>query len=162
MARKHNEENERIKRHYMQFLREAKRCDLTTLDKAADAILRFERSTGAKPFKRFHIEQAVVFKRQLEAGKNARTGKPLSKATIDSTLRTVKAFLLWLAGQPGYKSRISYADAEYFNLNAKDARVAHACRDAPFPTLEQCRHAFSMMPERDVRSNVATRRCSLF
>ena len=146
MARKFNEENERIKRHYMQFLREAKRCDQTTVDKAADAILRFERGTGFKPFKRFHIEQAMGFKRQLETDKNSKTGKPLSKATIDGTLRLVKAFIAWLAGQPGYKSRITYADAEYFNLNAKDARVAHAERDAPYPTMEQCTHAFSQMP----------------
>ena len=146
MARKFNEDNERIKRQYMQFLREAKRCDQTTVDKVAEAILRFERGTGFKPFKRFHIEQSMSFKRQLGADKNTRTGKPLSKATIDGTLRAVKAFVAWLAGQPGYRSRITYADAEYFNLNAKDARVAHAERDAPYPTMEQCRHAFSQMP----------------
>ena len=147
MARKHNEANERIMRQYMLFLREAKRYDMTTVDKAADAILRFEASTGAKTFKLFHIEQAVAFKRQLEGEKNARTGKSLSKATIDGTLRAVKTFVIWLAGQPGYKSRISYADAEYFNLNAKDSRVAHTDRDAPYPTMEQCRHAFTMIPE---------------
>lgn len=145
MARKFNEENERIKRHYLQFLREAKRNDMATVDKAAEAILRFERSTGFKPFKRFHIDQAIAFKNKLAGERNARTGAPLSKATIDSTLRAVKAFVLWLAGQPGYKSRIAYADAEYFNLNAKDARVAHAQRDTPFPSPEQCRHAFGQM-----------------
>lgn len=147
MARKNNEENERIKRLYMQYLREAKRCDVTTVDKAADAILRFEKSTSFKSFKRFHIDQAVAFKRQMVSERNQRTGKPLSLATIDGTLRLVKAFFLWLAGQSGYKSRISYSDAEYFNLNAKDARVAHADRDIPYPTMEQCHHAFSMMPE---------------
>ena len=146
MARKFNEENERIKRRYMHFLREAKGCDMATVDKAAEAILRFERSTGFKPFKRFHIDQAMAFKQKLAAEKNSRTGAPLSKATIDGTLRAVKAFVLWLAGQPGYKSRIAYADAQYFNLNAKDARVAHAQRDTPFPTPEQCRHAFGQMP----------------
>jgi len=146
MARKVTEENERIKRRYLQYLREARRADITTVDKAADAILRFERSTGYKTFKRFHIEQAATFKRQLSTEKSKTTGTQLSKATIDGTLRAVKAFILWLAGQPGYKSRISYSDAEYFNLNAKDARVAHAERDAPFPTMEQCRHAFAQMP----------------
>jgi len=146
MARKCNEENERIKRHYLQFLREAKRSDMATVDKAAEAILRFERSTGFKPFKRFHIEQAVAFKRHLSNEKNARTGAPLAKATVDSTLRMVKAFVLWLAGQPGYKSRIAYADAEYFNLNAKDARIAHTARETIYPTPEQCRHAFTQMP----------------
>ncbi|MCC5958442.1 MAG: tyrosine-type recombinase/integrase [Rhodobacteraceae bacterium] len=146
MARKFNEENERIKRRYLQFLREAKRADMATVDKAAEAILRFERSTGYKPFKRFHIEQAITFKNRLSNEKNARTGAPLSKATVDSTLRMVKAFIHWLAGQPGYKSRIAYADAEYFNLNAKDARIAHTARDTPGPTPEQCRHAFAQMP----------------
>lgn len=146
MARKFTEENERIKRQYLQFLREAKRSDMATVDKAAEAILRFERSTGFKPFKLFRIEQAVTFKRQLSNAKNERTGATLSKATVDSTLRAVKAFVLWLAGQPGYKSRIAYADAEYFNLNAKDARVAHAERDTPYPSPEQCFHAFAHMP----------------
>jgi len=146
MARKFNEENERIKRQYLHFLREAKRNDMATVDKASEAILRFERSTGFKPFKRFHIEQAVTFKRNLLNDKNARTGKPLSKATVDGTLRMLKAFFLWLAGQPGYKSRIAYADAEYFNLNAKDARIAHTARDEMYPTPEQCRHAFAQMP----------------
>lgn len=146
MARKHVEENERIKRRYLQFLREAKRADLSTVDKAADAILRFERSTGFKPFKRFHIEQAIKFKAQLSEGKSEATRRPLAKATVDGTLRAVKSFIHWLAGQQGYRSRISYADAEYFNLNAKDARVAHTERDALFPTMEQCRHAFAQMP----------------
>jgi integrase/recombinase XerD len=146
MARKVTEENERIKRRYLQYLREARRADLSTVDKSAEAILRFERSTGYKTFKRFHIEQAAAFKRQLSTEKSKATGAPLSKATVDGTLRAVKAFFVWLAGQPGYKSRISYSDADYFNLNAKDARIAHAQRDTPFPTPEQCRHAFAQMP----------------
>ena len=146
MARKICEENERIKRQYFQYLREAKGCDQTTVDKAADAIQRFEGTTRCKPFKRFHIEQATHFKRQLEKARHQRTGKPLSKATLDGTLRAVKAFVHWLAGQQGYKSRISYGDADYFNLNAKDARIAHAERDTPFPTMAQCRRAFDLMP----------------
>lgn len=146
MPGKRVEENERIKRRYLQFMREANRRDEATVGKAADAILRFESSTGFKPLKRFRIEQAVKFKAQLSEAKNEQTGKPLAKATVDGTLRTVKAFVLWLAGQPGYRSKISYSDAEYFNLNAKDARIAHTERDTPFPTLEQCRHAFAQMP----------------
>ena len=38
MTRKIHEENERIKRRYLTFLREAKRADHATVDKAADAI----------------------------------------------------------------------------------------------------------------------------
>jgi integrase/recombinase XerD len=146
MARKCVEENERIKRRYLQYLREAKGSDTATVDKAADAILRFERSTGFKPFKKFHIEQAIKFKDKLSEAKSEKTGKHLSMATVDGTLRTVKAFVIWLAGQTGYRNGISYGDAEYFNLNAKGVRIAHAERETPYPTMEQCRHAFAQMP----------------
>ncbi len=91
MARKLNEENERIKRRYLTFLREAKRCDHTTVDKAADAILRFEASTGFRTFKRFHIEQATAFKAQLEKTRNTRTGKPISRSTVDSAYLPVSS-----------------------------------------------------------------------
>jgi hypothetical protein len=50
----------------------------------------------------------------------------------------VKAFAVWLADQAGYKSKICYSDAEYFNINAKDARVAHAQRNTAYPSLDQC------------------------
>jgi integrase/recombinase XerD len=146
MTRKHNEENERMKRAYAHYLRAASGRDMTTVDKAIDAILRFERSTNFKSFKLFHIEQAMKFKDHLAKERNARTGKPLSKSTIDGTLRAVKGFFLWLAGQTGYKSRLRYSDAEYFNNNAKDARAAHAQRPAVFPSMEQCTHAFRLMP----------------
>jgi integrase len=147
MNRKVNEENERVKRRYLAWLRNAKRCDEATVDKAAEAILRFERSTDFKSLKRFHIEQAIAFKQRLSKETSAKTGQPLSKATISSVLRAVKGFVIWLADQPGYRSRIRYADAEYFNLNAKDMRIAHAKRPRPFPSLEQCRHAFEQMPD---------------
>jgi hypothetical protein len=48
--------------------------------------------------------------------------------------------------QPGYKSRLKYSDAEYFNLSGKDARVATARREQRAPTLEQIRHVIGAMP----------------
>lgn len=143
---KFNEENERIKRRYLRYLMNAEQKDVKSVDKAAAAIFRFEESTKFKPFKLFHIDQAITFKRGLEVAKNERTGKPLSKATIDSTLRLVKAFVYWLASQSGYRKRISYPDCKYFNPSAKDARIAHAVREVRYPSLEQAFHAFSQMP----------------
>lgn len=144
---KMNEENERIKRRYFTYMREAKGRDEKTINKIALAIRKFEQSTKGKSFKQFHIEDASRFKTFLRKAKNPRTKKPLSHATIDSTLRSVKAFIHWLAGQSGYKSRISYADAEYFNNTLKDARIAHTQRPVHYPSLKQCGHAFQAMPE---------------
>ncbi|MAZ18980.1 MAG: recombinase XerC [Ahrensia sp.] len=143
--RKHNVKNERIKRQYLAFLGEAKRLSPKSVDQAAAAIASFEASTGHKDFAHFHIEQARKFKRDVHDATNPATGKPLAKATIHSRLMALKAFAQWLAGQPGYKSRIRYSDAEYFNPSANDSRIATAHRERPVPSMEQIRHAiFSM------------------
>ena len=145
--RKINEENERIKRSYLQYLKTAKRKDASTVLKAAEGILRFEASAGYANFKRFRIEQAVKFQERLSEEVSKSTGKPLSKSSIRSILAANKGFFFWLAGESGYKSRIRHSDADYFNMDAKGARVASAVRETPYPSMEMARHAFSYMPE---------------
>ena len=144
--RKHNAENERIKRQYFAYLKEAKRHSEPTVDAAAKALSRFEEHTGKRDFKAFHYQQAVAFKRQLAEEIGQRTGEKLSKATLHATLKQLRSFFFWLAGQPGYKGRLNYLDAEYFNLSEKDVRVATAQRERSAPTLEQVRHVIGSMP----------------
>jgi integrase len=143
---KHNASNERVKRDYFRFLSEAKGRDTATIDRVAKSLARFETSTGHKDFKRFHREQAVAFKRRLGEATGERSGERLSKATVQSTLRDLKAFFEWLAREPGFRSHIEYADADYFNLSEKDAAIAHARREKAVPTLEQVRHVLTAMP----------------
>ena len=143
---KHNAQNTRIKREYFEYLKEAMRRDDTSIDAVAKALARFEVTTGFKDFRKFRREQAMAFKRKLDSDRNAKTGKPLARATVHSTLSALKAFFIWLAGQPGYKSKIAYADAEYFNLSAKDVRIAKATRTKPFPSLEQVHRVLDLMP----------------
>ncbi len=145
--RKFNEANERIKREYLTFLREAKGQDEASLDKVAAALLDFETALDFKPFKSFHRDWATRYKKHLERRRNKRTGKPLGLTTRDATLRLVKGFVEWLSTQHGYRSRINYTDATYFNNNSKDARASHAQRPVRYPSLEQCAHAFRLMPE---------------
>jgi integrase/recombinase XerD len=145
MTKKHPE-NTRIKREYFTFLKEAKRNGEQSVDAAAQALDRFEAYTR-KPFKAFHVQQAIGFKAHLAKQTNPRTGRPLSKATIHTTLVALKAFFIWLAGQPGYKSRVTYSDAEYFNLSAKDMTIAKSGRELRVPTIEQIRHVLSIMPK---------------
>ncbi|WP_085311459.1 site-specific integrase [Planktotalea arctica] len=145
--RKMNEDNERIKRRYLQFLKTAKSRDASTVLKAAEGILRFEASTRYTSFKKFRIEQVIKFQDALDSEVNKQTRKPLSKSTIRSVLSANKKFFFWLADQQGYKSRIRHSDADYFNMNAKGARIASASRETPYPSMEMARHAFSYMPE---------------
>jgi integrase len=143
---RYNAANERMKRQYFAYLAEAQGHSEQTIDAVAKAIARFEAYTRYKDFKTFHIEQAKAFKRDLAEQPGHRSGEPLSKATLYATLSALKRFFIWLAGQPGYKSRISYSDAEYFNLSAKETRIAKATRPAPVPTLEQIRHVIRNIP----------------
>lgn len=143
---KHNAANERMKREYFRYLAEAKGRDVATIDGVAKSLARFEESTGRKDFKRLHREQAIAFKRRLAEGVNARTGERLSKATMLSTLRQCRDFFLWLIREPGYKSHIAYADADYFSLSDKDVAVARARREKRVPTPEQVHHVLSVLP----------------
>ncbi len=143
---KHNPENERIKRKYFAYLKEAKRHGEPTVDAAAKALNRFEVHAKHRDFKAFHFEQAIAFKRHLAEQKGQQSGEKLSKATLYATLTQLKRFFQWLAWQPGYKSRFQYSDAEYFNLSDKDTRIATAQREQKAPTLEQVKHVISTMP----------------
>ena len=142
----YNPTNERIKRQYFIFLKEAKRQSVDTVDAVAMALARFEAYNKYRDFKAFHLKQAVAFKEHLAKQNSKATGKKLSKATIHATLSQLKRFFQWLALQPGYKSKLNYSDAEYFNLSDKDSRIATARRVKKVPTLEQVLHVLRTMP----------------
>ena len=143
----HNADNERIKRRYFVFLKEAKRQSEDSVDAVAKALARFEAATRYRDFKTFHFEQAVAFKKRLAEQNSLTTGGKLSKATLHATLAHLKRFFQWLADKPGFKSQLQYSDAEYFNLSEKDARVATARRERAAPTLEQVKHVIALMPD---------------
>ena len=144
--RTHCPANERIKREYLTYLKEAQRYSEPSLDGISKAIARFETYTRHTDFKKFHVQQAVGFKNKLASASNATSGKPLSLATQRSTLNALKAFFKWLAAQPGYKSRFNYPDADYFNLSEKDNRVALTNTPRPSPSLQQVQHVIRSMP----------------
>ncbi len=141
----HNAQNVRIKREYFSYLKEAMRQSEQSVDAVAKSLARFEDYTAHRDFKTFRQEQAVAFKNKL-ALQTGQSGERLSKATIHATLSNLRRFFHWLAGQPGYKSRLQYSDAEFFNLSEKDTRIATARRESRVPTLEQVKHVITQMP----------------
>ncbi len=147
--KKHSPENERIKREYFAYLKDAKGMSEPTVDAAAKALSRFEEYTRHRSFKAFHFEQARAFKRHLAEQTSQRSGEKLSKATLHATLKQLRAFFFWLAREPGYRARLQYSDADYFNLSEKETRVATAQRERKAPTLEQVRSVIETMPSRN-------------
>lgn len=144
-SKTNNAENERIKRAYLTYLKEARRYGEVSVDAVAKSLHRFESYTSFRDFKAFHIQQAVAFKRHLADATSQVTGDKLSKATVYATLLALRNFFHWLAGQPGYRSRISYADGDYFNLSEKDSRIAKRRSPERVPSLEQVNHVLAGM-----------------
>jgi integrase len=145
--RTHSPENERLKRQYFIYLKEARRLSEPSIDAAASALSRFEEYIRYRDFKSFRLEQAVAFKRKLAEQVSPRTGERLSNRTLYGTLNALRAFFQWLAGRPGYRSRLTYADADYFALSEKDTRIAKADSERPVPTLDQILHVLERMPD---------------
>ena len=151
-ARKFNPSNERIKHRYLAFLGNAKQMSPASVDQSAATLADYEGATSLKDFQSFRIEHAQRYKRYLSDAQNTQTGKPLAKATISSRLKCMKAFFQWLSHQPGFRSKITYSDAEYFNPTANDERIAKATREKQVPSLEQIRATiFNMPTETDIQ-----------
>ena len=88
----------------------------------------------------------MAFRRKMDEATTARGGKPLSKATILQTLKALRAFMIWLAGQPGYRSRLRYSDADYFRLSEKDTQIAKTQQNRPVPTPEEIEAVLKLAP----------------
>lgn len=146
MAKTYDPENERVKRAYLTYMREAQQHSEASLDAIAKAIHRFESYGRFRSFKAFHSAQAIAFKNHLAEQRSERSGTPLSIATQYATLAALKAFFGWLAGQPGFKKRLRYADADYFSMSRSATRIAKAHREARVPSLEQVRQVIGLMP----------------
>jgi integrase/recombinase XerD len=144
--RMRNPNNQRIKRGYRYWLKDAKGQSESTIDIVEAAIHRFETHTRFKDFKTFRWEQAIAFKTWLTEQVNGRTGERLSKATLASTLKALRDFFEWLSREDGFRSHVHFSDAAYFNLSANDTRIARAERGRPVPSMGRIRNVLSKMP----------------
>lgn len=148
---KYHPQNEVVKRKYVQFLELAGGKQASTTDAALRAITLFEQSTGCRPFQKLHLEQIRKFRAQL-VEKTGRGGRPLSAATITATLRRLYDFFIWLAREPGFRSKINPNTARYFLPTDQDLRIAYARREKHVATIDDVLRVLAHMPaETDIQ-----------
>src|SRR5712671_6967190 len=82
-----NPKNDRVKREYLIYLKDARQRSSATAEQVRHAIDRLEAYTGFKDFGTFNKEQARGFKRALVSSRAKRSGKPLSTATTHHILQ---------------------------------------------------------------------------
>lgn len=143
---KPSQSNLKIKRRYLVWLKEAKGLSEKSIDKAAASISSYEAFLKGRDFRVFNAELVRSFKRQLTSKKNKRTGAKVSQATVNGVLRDLKAFFLFLADQPSYKSKLTHSEAAYFSTELKSERAARGGLWKPHPSPQQARHVLGQMP----------------
>jgi integrase len=141
-----NPKNDRAKRDYLIYLKDARQRSPATVEQVRHAVDRLEAYTGFKDFATFNKDQALGFKRALLASKAQRTGTPISKATAHHALQAIKEFLAWLQSRPGYRRQIDPTHIAYLNLTTKDERIAHVTSPKKYASIEQYRAALFAMP----------------
>ena len=141
---KFNAKNERIKREYAEFLREADQKSEATVRGVERALLRFEKYTDFSDFSSFNRDRAKGFRTALSAPPV--DSKRLGNATVLATLKALQRFLRWLSVQPGFKSKIDTNAIAYLNLSEKDVRAASSSPTKPSPTMDQLKRTLATMP----------------
>ena len=142
-------ENERVKRDYAFFLEAANGKQSATVDAALYARSSALKSPPiASLFANFISSRRASFRARLveETGAN---GKPLSAATIASTLKHLRNFFLWLSREPGFRSALNANDANYFTPSEQDMRVATARREKRVATFEEIKRVSGAHADRD-------------
>jgi len=140
-----NSSNERIKKQYLEYLKEAKKLSELTIDNIRKSILRWEEYTNYKDFS-ITKQLAIGFKKRLSETKAKRSGDSLSLSTMNSTINNLKDFFKWLGYQKGYKKSINILHVDYLSLSENETRAAKATGFKPYPTLEQIRKVIFSMP----------------
>lgn len=129
-----NIKNEKIKRSFFRWLREAQGLCDATINNIERAILHYQDFTKNIDFGCFNSDKAVEFKKWLR--KRQYRGKPISITTYHAFLRYLRKFFSWLSFQPGYKTKIAPNDIEYLNILQKEEREATQYVPRNYPPLE--------------------------
>ena len=133
-----NPENERIKRAYFEWCRDAEGLSPKTIDHAGRAIRAYERFIGYQSFKTFSARQVMAFRKHMATEPSATTGRPLSIATRNAMLVLLRSFFTWLSSRPGYRQRVNVADVGFLSLDRSERTIAlHRGEPKPFPNCEQ-------------------------
>lgn len=141
-----NANNERAKRIYAHYMREACGLAESTINQRLYAITLYEGATDGADFKAFRKERAIALRKKLLERSGKRKGDLSSRSTVDTTLKHLHKFFSWLAVQPGYMRALRAQDADYFNLSRREAKLASYRPEKFGPPIELIADTIRQMP----------------
>ena len=125
--------NERTKRAFFRYLKNADGCCDSTVNNIENAILLWQEFFKDDDFALYNADKAIAFKQWL-AKRDCR-GKPISIVTYHSYLRYLRKFFGWLIRETGYRSRIKPNAVDYLKVTEKEERMATQSTPRNYPSL---------------------------
>lgn len=119
---KANVGNERQKRAFFRYLKEAQGKSTETIKKYEQAVIIYEEFSKFQDFSKFSPERATRFKNWLKIREVSE--KPLSNSTYVAYLRYLREFFSWLAQQRGFKQAITRDAIDYLNPSRKEKNMS--------------------------------------
>jgi integrase len=129
-----NGKNERVKRRFFSWAKEAQGYSDSTVNNIEKAILLWEDFTKHEDFWKYKPNKAAEFKKWLK--KREFRGKIISLTTYHTYLRYLIKFFSWLSWQPGYTSKIRRDTVAYLTISEKEERIATQQNPVKYPPLE--------------------------
>lgn len=129
-----NAKNERVKRGFFRYLKDAEGCAKTTISNIENAILLWQEFSKNEDFALYSLDKAIAFKKWL--GQRQVRGNTICLTTYHSYLRYLRKFFNWLCRESGYKSRIKPNTVDYLNITEKEERIATQSMPRKYPPLE--------------------------
>ena len=132
-----NAKNERVKRSFFRWLKEADGCCDSTINNIENAVLLWQEFSRREDFALYSSDKAIDFKKWLV--KRAFRGKPISIVTYHAYLRYLRKFFGWLVRETGYRSRIKPNAVDYLKVTEKEERIATQSVPRNYPSLDYVR-----------------------
>ena len=142
-----NAKNERTKRVFFRWLKNADGCCDSTVDNIENAILLWQEFSRDEDFALYNADKAIAFKKWLSQRET--NGNRLSLVTYHSYVRYLRKFFTWLVREPGYRSRIKPNAVDYLKITEREERMATQCVPRNFPSLEYVRQLVDSIAIRD-------------
>jgi len=128
-----NAKNERTKRAFFRYLKNADGCCDSTVTNIENAILLWQEFSRDEDFALYNADKAIAFKQWL--AKRERRGKPIALVTYHSYLRYLRKFFGWLVRETGYRTRIKPNAVEYLKVTEREERMATQSVPRNYPSL---------------------------
>ncbi len=129
-----NSENEKLKKKYLDRLKDADGLSEASVVSISRAINKYDVFSETENYRMISPAKAIAFKQWLLEQQNR--GTPVSLSTTYGILRHFRGFVKWLSAEPRFKSQSLRDSVSYLKLDQNQNQEATATKLVEAPSLD--------------------------